>query len=953
MLASADKTYPIKAFLLTLLLLTINTLTKAQEFGGNPPSIKWKQVNTPAAKIIFPAGLDSSALRVANIVQQMNRVIQPTIGFKQKQVSIVLQNQTTVANAYVGLAPFRSEFYLTPEQNSFDIGSLPWPEQLAIHEFRHVQQYNNFNVGFSKVLRVLFGEGGQALANELSVPNWFFEGDAVFNETHVSEQGRGRLPYFFDGYRAIWAAGKDYSWMKLRNGSYRDYTPDWYPTGYMLVAYGRDKYGDDFWKKVTHDAAAYKGGFYPLQRAVKKYSGMDFAQFRKDAFDHFKKQFSADTGKRATGQSANNSIIASKHFIANQEYPAFINDTTLVYMRTTYNHLPVFVIKTGDTEKNIAVRDLTLDNYFAYHDGKIVYATYRPDIRWNDRNYSELKVLDIKTGKSQRITKSTKYFAPDFSPDGKTIITVKVGPSGKSELHLLDAASGKLISVVPNPGGLFFTYPKFYGEDKLISAVRNSQGKMSLMQIDIKTGATKNLLPFTYQPVGFINLKNDTVYFTATSETDNRLFALNIGSHKLYELKNYRNTGFIGNYQPAVADHKLAWVSFTAAGYQIKEYDKKDLQWITTDPDLPGGLPDMGIAALKRDSSTALLEKITDQPLAVTKYSKAYHLFNFHSLIPDISDPDYTLSLSGENVLNTLQSNLSFTYNRDEGYKEFGFEAIYGALFPYLSAGAGYTVDRRGLYQGQNIYWNETSLHAGLQVPLDFSEGKHSTGLNFGSSLFYNQTDFQSSPIGSFKISYYTYLSSYLNFSNQVQQASQNIYPHFGQSISLSYRSTISGLNAQQFLASGYLFLPGLSANHGLLVNVAHQQKGNGNVISFSNDLPFSRGYEAENLRDINKIGANYAFPIAYPDSGIANTIYFLRLRGNLFYDYTRASDRYIDGSKYKNFRSTGAEVFFDTKWFNQTSISFGFRYSYLADPDIFGGSGRNRFEVILPVTIL
>jgi hypothetical protein len=203
-----------RLFLLLLILISA-TFAEAQEFGGNPPSIKWDQVNTPAAKVIFPVGLDSAGLRVANIVEQMNKAIAPTIGYKHKQVSILLQNQTTVANAYVGLAPFRSEFYLTPEQNSFDIGSLPWDEQLAIHEFRHVQQYNNFNVGFSHTMHILFGEGGQAAANELSVPNWFFEGDAVFNETHVSNQGRGRLPYYFNGFRALWADGRDYSYMKI------------------------------------------------------------------------------------------------------------------------------------------------------------------------------------------------------------------------------------------------------------------------------------------------------------------------------------------------------------------------------------------------------------------------------------------------------------------------------------------------------------------------------------------------------------------------------------------------------------------------------------------------------------------------------------------------------------------------------------------------------------------
>src|SRR6202012_3542882 len=220
-------------------------------------------------------------------------------------------------------------FYLTPEQNSFEIGSLPWVEQLSIHEFRHVQQYNNFDVGFSKMLRILFGEGGQALGNDLAIPNWFFEGDAVYNETLVSQQGRGRLPWFFNGYRALWAADKDYSWMKLRNGSYRDYVPDWYPTGYMLVSYGREKYGDDFWKKVTQDAAAYKGLFYPLRTAIKRYSGESFDKFRWNALGYFKQQFQNDHSPTYNTQPTTYN---------SQEYPAFVNDSTVIYMKSTYDH---------------------------------------------------------------------------------------------------------------------------------------------------------------------------------------------------------------------------------------------------------------------------------------------------------------------------------------------------------------------------------------------------------------------------------------------------------------------------------------------------------------------------------------------------------------------------------------------------------------------------------------
>jgi len=134
------------------------------------------------------------------------------------------------------------------------------------------------------------------------------------------------------------------------------------------------------------------------------------------------------------------------------------------------------------------------------------------------------------------------------------------------------------------------------------------------------------------------------------------------------------------------------------------------------------------------------------------------------------------------------------------------------------------------------------------------------------------------------------------------------------------------------------------------VINAAYQQKDGNNGISFSNNFPFSRGYFAENLHKMDKLGADYHLPIAYPDAGIGNTIYLLRLRGDLFFDYTRASDSFLDGSTFKNFRSTGAAIFFDTKWFNQVSISFGFRYSYLLDEDVFGYTGKNRFELILPV---
>jgi len=344
---------------------------------------------------------------------------------------------------------------------------------------------------------------------------------------------------------------------------------------------------------------------------------------------------------------------------------------------------------------------------------------------------------------------------------------------------------------------------------------------------------------------------------------------------------------------------------------------------------------------------------LKNDSLPITKYKKSHHLFNFHSLIPNFNDPNYTLSLEGENVLNTLQSELSFTYNRDEGYKQFGFDAVYGALFPYISAGADYTIDRRNYYKGSNVYWNETDLHGGLQLPLNLSYGKNITGLQVGSDLYYTQSVFQQPFAAMFANQSYAYSNDYINFSNNIQQAKQNIFPRWGQTIALDYKSAISGISAEQFLANGSFYFPGININDNLVINLAHQQKNKNSVIDFSNDFPFSRGYTAENLYDMNKAGVNYNFPIAYPDAGFANAFYLQRIRGNAFYDYTYATDFFTGGNQFKGtFRSAGAEVYFDSMLFNEGAVSFGFRYSYLIDRDTFGGNGRNRFEIIVPVTV-
>jgi len=950
---------------LFFLLLTTSCL-EAQQFGGNPPSLHWRQINSDTARVIFPSGLEPQAQQVAAIVQRLSGTTLPTIGRHLSKINIVLQNQTTISNGYVGLAPFRSEFQLTPEQNSFDLGSLPWQKLLAIHEYRHVQQYNNFRTGLSGAFYYLFGEGGQALANSLSIPNWFWEGDAVYQETLVSGQGRGRQPYFFNGYRSLWAAGKDYSWMKLRNGSLRDYVPNHYPVGYMLVAYGRERYGDEFWRRVTKDAAAFRGLFYPMQRAIRKYSGVSFDRFREDALNYFKKvngldhrgapgkeDFPADRGVNPDAFAK-----AHKHFVADEEFPQFIGRDSVLYMQSSYKHIPAFVIRDLRTgkERTLRVRAISLDNYFSCRNGKVVYAAYETDPRWGWRDYSVIRALDLLSGEDVNITTRTtrsKYFSPDISEDGRHIIAVREGPDGACALHLLNGRTGALEKEIPNKDSLFYTYPKFFGEGQVVSAVRNTNGEMALVLVNLNDGAMSFLTPATFQTIGYPSVSGDTVWFTASRDGQDRVFGF-AGGRPIQVRLPYGNPAG-GQYAFAAGQGKYAWTTFTSVGYRMNIADPGQIQFGL----IPAGqwdrsLSTQGIDSLERGPAH-LLDRIEQGTHPVEKYPAAFHLINFHTWRPYINDPDYMFSLASENILNTLQSELFVDYNRNEGYTEAGVNAIYGGWYPQIDAGANYIFNRKGYTRyGNRVYFNESQLYGGLSVPLNFTQHLSFTSLRFGSDVVYKQEYFQGAFKDSFHIPGFAYIDPYIRFTHQIQRAQQQIYPRLAQTLYLTYNKSLTDVNAHQFLASGYLYFPGLAFTHNLVAGVAFQQRDKASAGNFTNNFPFARGYSAVNFYRMYRFAGNYNLPLLYPDGGIGNIVYLMRVRANLFYDYMKATvfDRATGNPFDIPFRSLGTEIYFDTKWWNQLPISFGIRYSHLLDPD-FEGRGPNQWELILPLNIL
>ncbi|WP_346236676.1 TolB family protein [Niabella insulamsoli] len=927
------------ALLFFVCYLVISPWVSAQQFGGTPFATKWRQIRSDTARIIFPEGLDAVAGRVAGLIQRAAKSRQLSLGNKVDQIDVVLQNLPVSTNGYVSLGPFRSEFYLTPSPNNFDPSGLSWPDQLTIHEYRHVQQFNNFNNGLSGVMKKLFGQEGYALAVNAAIPNWFFEGDAVYSETAFSPHGRGKLPYFLKAFPALWASDKNYSWMKLRNGSLKDYVPNHYDLGYLMVNYGVEKYGYDAWRHITKDASAYKGLFYPWQKAVKKHTGEKYTGFVHDAFEYYKGIYGTPTFAPVKGQKP--LVPVNKKILTHYRFPFQLSDSSLLYQKSSNNQREAFYINSSGEEKILRVKDLSIDEHYSYRNGKIVYAAYENHPRWRWLGYSVIKILDINTGRQRSLQQKTRYFSPDISADGAFVVANKVSLKEVSTLVQLNADDGTIIKEIQNDSVAYFSIPKIKNDSTVISVVRKKDATTHIASINLRNGTIENITPPSKTIIGTIDLKDDRVYFTASRNLKDELFYVDINTKKIYTVAT---TG-VGSYFINSDFGKLNWSAFTADGYQPYQADVATLDW------QPVEWPAFTESSARFFSGAPppRLAGTIENNFESKPYKKLTAPFNFHSWRPNYSDPEFSFTLYGNNILNTTQTEIYYLYNESDRTHTAGGALTYGGLFPFITLGSAYTFDRRSLAAKQIKNWDEWNSYIGVQIPLSWASRRTYKAFTLGSNYYY-RSDFNKGPnADEFQALKFSYLAHGLSWSQQIQSTVQDIYPRLGYSTNLQFRHALQLYNSWQLYKGLNLYLPGIFRGQSLVLNGAIQYSGSRQRV-FGNRIAYARGFAGRDSAGAYTARANYHFTLLYPDWGFANIFYLQRVRANAFYDHTVTFNK--NNTQRTKLQSVGGEIFLDTKWWNQHPLTLGFRVGHLLNPQP-QNSRKLFFEFILPTNLI
>mgnify|MGYP003650874327 CR=1 FL=1 len=903
------------------LLFSANVFS--QEFGGFKPSKQWNQLKNENYRVIYSPEIEATAKKVAAIFSRMNK-LEVNIGAKRRNINIILQNSTTQANGYVGLAPFVSEFFLTPYPVNNAIGTLPWHYTLGVHEYQHVLQYANSYNGASKVLHWVGGELTWGAAQSLAIPNWFFEGNAVLAETQYSEQGRGRVPTFFNGYRAFVMEQNIPSYDKARNGSFRDFVPDHYRLGYLMVRYGREQYGPNYWTNVLRSAASYKGIIYPFSRALKKQGGERSPKMYKSMMADFSSKWNNEEG--ILGEPV---FEVGKHEVNNYYYPIFDNDSTLYFMHGSYDEANAFYKLENGEKVKIRQAGIRSNNYFDVHDGQIISTETHFDKRWGWMDYEDIVVYDVNKKELTQLTTNGKYFHPSFSNDGERILANYVDPKGAYEIHLLKK-DGTLLQKVNNPNQYYLTEITSTSRNTFLANARNTIGKTAIIEI-LESGEMNPKINWTYHITGRPLEYKGKIYFEASYNGVDNLYTLE--NNEIVELSAEGS----GKYSPTIdpATGYLYFTAFTLNGIQLR---KSELRGVSEPFQL---VPELSALPYYNPSFILESSKIpTEDTLRnaeIKEYKKTNSLINIHSWTPTVSQTELGFEFTSENVLNTLDLETGWNYNLNENTSGVDFYAKYGQYFVQLTANFQ-NLERSINTADRTFNFNETKTGIGFSIPLNYSSKAFSRNLTLSSTYNFSRIDSRSIEISNQDL--YTVNNS-ISYRQSRLKARKNIFPKLAFSSVVSDSRAVNQQN-HQFSAQNAVALPGLFKNDNLVIEADLRIEGGETNYRNSDQFVYSRGFRTHRSNEIYKLSTNYHFPIAYPDKGAFGIIYLLRIRGNVFFDYSIAT------TQNREFNSAGVELILDLRLLRLLSTPVGVRYNYALSQTDYS---RTNWEVFIPIS--
>lgn len=898
-------------------------------------------MKTQDIQIIYGRGMESNALRIANMIGYISDSCTRSVGPKRFKMDLVLQTQTTISNGYVALSPARSEFFCTPPAGNQVQGSLDWMDFLTIHEYRHILQNANTRYGLTKTASILGGQNLWSAFIGISIPDWYLEGDAVITETALTNSGRGRSAFFTRYLRAMAYDNKFYRYSKLRNGSFKTQLPNQYAMGYILLTHARQEKGNDVTATILKEASAYKGLVYPFSRAMKRHTGYSTSSLYKSSFEKYNAEAQQYLRNIKLTESQRIST-SSGNCVTEYLSPRFLSDGSIVVNKTSNKKNSALYLLTGGKEERLITRGFSIDDFISVGNDIAAWTELNNDSRRTNLNYTNIFLYEIKTKTKTRLTRKGRYFSPIVSSDGSQVAAIHFGTDQIAAIHILDRKSGDLVKSIPVQPNMTLTRIAWLNPNELVSIAKlNSQ--LFVAKFNLITQVMTELTTPTAHVIDGLSSSGDEIYFQSDfSGIDNIYKVRADGSKVVYQVTSVP----VGAYFPDVsADGKqVVYSEINSMGYHLSKASSLG----AADPITiiePKEMERYNTIANQSEGGE-IISKVPQNSYEIQKYKGLFKGMKLHSwsIYPSYTQPEIDLQM--RNIFNDVRLNFGGGINRNEGMSDFySAEMTIGRYYPEIAIQTRFGKRSTDFFTETdsliNMEYDELAYGGSVGVPLAWMKGTYITKI--APSVSYTQRLLTDPVVGDFKMEDKSF-GSYgirLSYSTKRRRALQHVGSRLGVAIDLNYNQSIDFEN-EKITGTTSLFLPGVGANHNLELKAGYQRESLDNYYQFADAFEYPRGFGRIINDEVTSYSINYALPLLYPDFGIAGLTYFKRIRANVFYDaaFTQIRDQST------NFSSTGLELIFDNINLNYAPFSVGLRTAYLLE----GGpsEGETRFSFFL-----
>ncbi len=977
-----------KRFFWSLLLLPL--LAHSQiTLPTTPASVKWHRLQTPHFNILYPQGFETQAQRTANTLETIYEPEARTMGVLPRRINLLLQNQTAISNGFVTLGPRRSEFFTMPPQNYNFLGNNDWLDLLAVHEYRHVAQFQRSVTGINRLAYYAFGQQTLAALSFVAAPQWFWEGDAVAIETAYTPSGRGRIPHFNMLFRVNALEGRSFNYHKQYLRSYKHNIPNHYVLGYEMVGYLRQKTNDPMiWERIAK--RAWGGSIIPFtfSSAIKKEAGLTITQLYNEMAVERQRQWQAqiDSLELTPFQSL---TARRNRTYTDYEFPQVLEDGRILAMKSGLADIDQLVI-IGNKTRTFVPGILNSAGMLSHANGRIVWNEYRFDPRWPMRTYSVVMAYDLNTQRKHQVTRQSRYAGAALSPDGQHVATIETTEAYQTHLVLLDYQTGATVKKFDNPANEFYAMPAWDDRGNLY-VLRNTNAGKTIVRLNTATGEQTDLFTPTRENIGApMPVGKYVLYNSPRSGIDN-IYALDTETGIHYQVTQAKYGAYNG---VASRDgRQLIYAHQTRDGKDIVQMPFDPARWKVVEHQ--SQQPSTFFKHLvEQEGHPDILRNMATQSYPSQRYPRIRGMLNPHSWGAFFNNTTFTqadVGITSKDVLNTTEIYGGYSFDINERTGSWKARVSYQGAYPILDLEV-LTGDRKEetgvLGREVELRWNETTVSGGIRLPFNFTHSKYFTALEVGNQVQLTDVRAFSHRVteggtlitersGRYVLANDTLAYGFidrpetgtlvanrfsLTFSNLLKTSPRDFQPRWGQFFAFEHFSTPfkSDFRGRLTALRAGLYLPGVARQHSILLRFNTQaalEDIDTDVYAFRNRVFRPRGYSYPRDSRFTSFSANYALPLWYPDIALGPLLNIQRIKLNAFLDWGQGqgrnyfyrinSNRVYVSSADATYLSLGGEVTVDFNLFRfLPKFEVGTRVTYLTANRFFNSGLVTEFII-------